>query len=81
MAERMFRILSLVFLTIGFVIAFAGTDQAAGTDNKTADAQSTFQKFIADIHEAEDANRINMSGNINSQSFVILDKTNVTTNK
>ena len=54
MAERVFRIFSLAFLSIGFVIAVVGADRDGPQD--FADATS---ELIQHVSEVKDANLVN----------------------
>lgn len=67
MAERIFRLLSLGFLSIGFVVAVAGTERegAAELANATSD-------LIQHVSAAQDANSVNAQAHTQSNKGISL---------
>lgn len=64
MAERVFRVFSLAFLSIGFVVAVAGADRDGAQDlaNATTD-------LIQHVSVAKEAENVNGTANVTAQSY------------
>jgi hypothetical protein len=67
MAERIFRVFSLAFLSIGFVVAIAGADR-----NGPQDLANATTDLIQHVSAANDANSINAKVTVQSNKGVSL---------
>ena len=70
MAERLFRILSIVFLTAGIIASLAGADKQ-GMDKSI----SNVKELIQEINEAETTNSYNSKGGNRGQVITLTSTT------